>query len=521
MLSVYLLSLILALIPLQYAGELPANGISDLLSQISASSELRDIGARSSTEVDGCVYDYVIYQDGTVTIIGIKGGAGDYTVPDVLDGHPVTALGTFSLYGNEALTRVKVPEGVVRIEDYAFGKCTALTAVEFPGSLADIGKNPFISCPALTSVILPDAHPDLYVEGGVLISRKDARAISCLPGLDQTACAVPEGIEIIDDYAFTDCYFLEEVTFPDSLLVIREGAFYACTGLKAVKLPKKVSALGSSAFCGCSSLTAVLLPASLTGLGSNPFADCPRLTGITVSPGNEYIACENGALISRADRRLIYYPIAGGRESYQVPEGIVEIGESAFLNCTDLKEVILPGSTERIGVNAFFACSRLESVEIPDTVSVIDEAAFSYCHALRRAEIPGSLTGIPPYLFYDCPELPRAVIPDGVKTVGHGAFYNCAKLKDLVVGSSVETIEEYAFNACTGLTGVKLPESLKKIGYAAFWDCRAMLEINIPAGVWQIGEFAFYGCPALTVTVSQTGLGPHYCEYNGIPCRAE
>ena len=325
MLSVYLLSLILALIPLQYAGELPANGISDLLSQISASSELRDIGARSSTEVDGCVYDYVIYQDGTVTIIGVKGGAGDYTVHDVLDGHPVTALGTFSLYGNEALTRVKVPEGVVRIEDYAFGKCTALTAVEFPGSLAEIGKNPFISCPALTSVILPDAHPDLYVEGGILISRKDARAITCLPGLNQTACAVPEGIEIIDDYAFTECYSLEEVTFPDSLLVIREGAFCACTGLKAVKLPKKVSALGSSAFCGCSSLTAVLLPASLTGLGSNPFADCPLLIGIAVSPENEYIACEDGALISRADRRLIYYPIAGGRQSYRVPEGIVEI----------------------------------------------------------------------------------------------------------------------------------------------------------------------------------------------------
>ena len=43
--------------------------------------------------------------------------------------------------------------------------------------------------------------------------------------------AVPEGVQIIDAYAFSECEKLTEVILPSSVKVIRRGAFDSCSAL--------------------------------------------------------------------------------------------------------------------------------------------------------------------------------------------------------------------------------------------------------------------------------------------------
>jgi hypothetical protein len=51
-------------------------------------------------------------------------------------------------------------------------------------------------------------------------------------------------------------------------------------------------------------------------------------------------------------------------ESIEVPEGVTQIGTSAFESCDHLKSVILPSTIESINNSAFYGCSTIESFEI-------------------------------------------------------------------------------------------------------------------------------------------------------------
>lgn len=54
------------------------------------------------------------------------------------------------------------------------------------------------------------------------------------------------------------------------------------------------------------------------------------------------------------------------------------IGESAFRNCYDLNEVILPENLTTIGKEAFYRCDELREITIPKSVTEIGENALGY-----------------------------------------------------------------------------------------------------------------------------------------------
>ncbi|MBR3621524.1 MAG: InlB B-repeat-containing protein, partial [Clostridia bacterium] len=63
--------------------------------------------------------------------------------------------------------------------------------------------------------------------------------------------------------------------------------------------------------------------------------------------------------------------------SVTIPEGIREIGESAFAGYTALEEVTIPDSVLIIGEGAFRGCVNLEGVTIGENVKYIGEDAFA------------------------------------------------------------------------------------------------------------------------------------------------
>lgn len=65
------------------------------------------------------------------------------------------------------------------------------------------------------------------------------------------AVTVPEGVEVIEPYAFAGCDELVRVELPSTLKEIGEGAFLGCVQLRELTVPDGVGRIGELAFWNC------------------------------------------------------------------------------------------------------------------------------------------------------------------------------------------------------------------------------------------------------------------------------
>lgn len=69
-----------------------------------------------------------------------------------------------------------------------------------------------------------------------------------------------------------------------------------------------------------------------------------------------------------------------------IPDGVREIGSSAFQNCSLLEEIVIPNSVKEISFWAFDHCLSLKSVVIGSGVEKISDTAFFRCTSLEKIE---------------------------------------------------------------------------------------------------------------------------------------
>ena len=209
---------------------------------------------------------------------------------------------------------------------------------------------------------------------------------------------------------------------------IRQEAFANCPELTSVSLPDSLTFIADWAFENCTALTSITIPAAVE-LDRNPFTGCDNLKEIKVAADNPNYVVENGAIFSKDKISLISYPSASG--AYNVPDGVEEIGDSAFEQCTGITSVTLPDSLTSIGYYAFAECRNLTSVTLPDSLTSIGDCAFFECSELTGVTLPHSLTSIDQAVFSYCDNLTSVTIPASVTTIGSGAFLGCDSLKDV------------------------------------------------------------------------------------------
>ena len=92
---------------------------------------------------------------GGVTVTGLESAAGDFTIPETLDGLPVTAVGADAFAGASNLTGLTVADGVTDIGDRAFADCGALTNVWLGTGIGSVGAGAFEGCTNLATVWVP------------------------------------------------------------------------------------------------------------------------------------------------------------------------------------------------------------------------------------------------------------------------------------------------------------------------------------------------------------------------------
>ena len=222
---------------------------------------------------------------------------------------------------------------------------------------------------------------------------------------------------------------------------------------------------------------------------------------------------------------------------------IIEIGDGAFQDCTELEVLELPRSLQKIGLGAFLNCSKLAGIlKVPSKLSVIGKNAFNSCISLEGIDFTAAqnLTAIEDSAFGICSKLESIDLPIPIATLGtgcfaacknlskvilrnpdlaigtSGAFYNCPELKSAgPIGSLTkdgylvdieyawaQTIPAYAFSQ-VDLTEIILPNDLKVIGRNAF-QYTQITNIDLPYGLTTIEDKAFIYSTLQQVSIPAT-----------------
>lgn len=151
-------------------------------------------------------------------------------------------------------------------------------------------------------------------------------------------------------------------------------------------------------------------------------------------------------------------------ETVIVSEGVISVGDCAFLNLNQLKTVSLASSVASIGNRAFEGCTYLTQMTVSAGVTAIGTDAFHLCAMLESFSVDSnnpSFTAVDGVLLskdqttlvlypYGNPA-ETYVVPSTVKTIGERAFGYNSTLKGVTLPAGVWVIEKEAFVRCIAL----------------------------------------------------------------------
>ena len=321
-------------------------------------------------------YTYTVLEDGSACITKCSLG-GDLTIPEQLDGHPVTVIGEHAFDRNQKLEKLTIPEGVTAIESNAFYWCGNLKEVSIPYSLDTMSGNPFDVCSSLTTFKVPKDHPVFEVKSGVLFNKAE-KILICYPQTKKGGSySVPNGTLHIGDRAFSSGNeFLKSVSFPKSLLTIGDDAFHSCFNMKgALKLPAQLQSVGKSAFSLCDHLSTLSIPETLTEIGEMAFMGC-EIKKITLAKNNPAFQLIDDVLFTADGKTLVYYPCRRQGEVYDVPEGTEKLMSGSFYWVQYLKELNIPEGVKSIGDYVVYVCYTISRVNLPASIEEIGESSL-------------------------------------------------------------------------------------------------------------------------------------------------
>ena len=159
-----------------------------------------------------------------------------------------------------------------------------------------------------------------------------------------------------------------------------------------------------------------------------------------------------------------------------LPETITKIGDKAFWQCYNLKEINLPKHVTSyeafpyLGIGmmgVFFNCYNINKLVIPDEVKEIGEYSLSQA-GYHEVVLSKNLTEIPRGAFFNCRFFEQVEIPEGVRVLRRECFAHCHNLREVVIPSSMQSIKTSAFSQCESLETVIIKSDNVRIDISAF-----------------------------------------------------
>lgn len=181
-------------------------------------------------------------------------------------------------------------------------------------------------------------------------------------------------------------------------------------------------------------------------------------TTLLASAAENYIVLYGFAFDINSDNEAVIHSYDDRAEEVVIPQklmdaDVVMIDDYAFFGDEVITSVSFNNAKElkKIGVNAFYGCTRLSGVEIPEWVEELSFGAFQNCSSLAALTIHDGISEIPPQCFYGCTSLDSVAIPQSVTVIGDRAFMDCCDLSAVMIPDTVTQIADNAFDGCDDL----------------------------------------------------------------------
>jgi hypothetical protein len=214
--------------------------------------------------------DYIYSEaGGQVTIIRYTGPGGAVSVPDTINGLPVTRIGGWAFQFTHNLEALTIPNTVTKIDDWAFGGCEKLKVVSIPESVAEIGDMAFVRGTSLLTIDVDPLNQFFSSEDGVLFN-KDKTSLIQFPAGRSGSYTVPGTVTNVSNFSFQHCNGLTSVTLGNNVSSIGKDVFYFCGNLLTVVVPASVARIEDWTFLHCTNLAGVYFTGDAPTVG--PFA---------------------------------------------------------------------------------------------------------------------------------------------------------------------------------------------------------------------------------------------------------
>ena len=126
------------------------------------------------------------------------------------------SLKCIPIMGDNAVTKVNIPEGVKIIGEDAFWACSNLKEITLPSTITNIERSAFFNTP-ITEFVYPQNIDNIPA--------------SAFGGTKLTEFSVPDNVKEIDDGAFYNCTDLKKITIPEFVTYIGNDVFKNCRNL--------------------------------------------------------------------------------------------------------------------------------------------------------------------------------------------------------------------------------------------------------------------------------------------------
>ena len=342
-------------------------------------------------------------------------------------------------------------------------------------------------------------------------------------GTKISAISIPQSVETIHNYAFSNCSALENIEIGNSVKTIGNYAFTKCGKLSTVSIPGNVETIGSYAFSNCSALENIEIGSGVKTIGNYAFSDCTALKDVEI--GSETIGD-------------FAFSDCTALKDVKIGSGVKTIGDFAFNNCSAIVSIAIPSPVETIGNGAFNSCTSLSDITVSESVKKIGDKAFFETKATKVALSEGlEYIGALAFSADVDREADPIYIPATLQSVGKDAFlnYNChhvnisdlsawcniefenvsanpsaysgvlylndEKIENLIIPSTVEIINQYTFSKNNGIKTVTLSEGVRSIGQSAFSDCTNLESVTFNRDLLTIEDKAFWNSGIKEVSI--------------------
>ena len=499
---------------------------------------------------DNQIYRVTALGDGAFTVYGLRGGWFDYT-------------------------SIVLPEGLLEIKANAFSGQSKLTSLVIPGTVKSV-KTKFAQMSGISELTFPASVKEMVtIESGRIQKLTIEGSPTITAGSrDYITGSVTNNIVyfIDNDTSYKNVEITLTSAVPPTLPEVTRIQYKAYSGRTTVHVPEGCSdAYNAAGWNQAEVLVEGTDHADVDGI--RYYHDSHRAIGYDV------VSELNGPLNIPQTVQIggKTYPVEvlavrmfeGEGESLiknitaiTLNEGLTEIGEMGFFNCSKIKELELPASLTTMGSNAFWnigikvVCHSAAPLTLPKsttysyqfkkcTVIVPVGSVAAYVAATdkgwdesntyltfagladgveyRANDTEAWVTGvaddtvvadIKDYLSIDGSQMPvtridvafsgktqlqKVTVPAAVKALPENMFRDCTSLNAVTFASGSQ-LQTIGKWAfmSTAVAAIEIPEGVTELPDGVFKNCLSLTEITLPSNLVSVGGGCFYNCKALT-----------------------